>query len=207
MKYFQNLTNYLNINNDFKPNSYEKIEININKYFYNNFGLLYNNNTPYLNYKILSVLDDKNFIRLCRYFLYVNNEDFIIKNNTQFNIIHKKEYKLIILLLTLNFVYYTNDFIQYNQPYDIFQNIDFFNDSILDNSILKKNKVLEKYLINKMKNICKNNIDCREEFKLLCEKIVLFISIVNCEKYDYYLPKDLIFYIFLGDFNIVKLNY
>ena len=71
MSYLQNLINYFELKNiDEEKNGYTKTEKIINNYFYNKFRLLYNYNIPYyLYYKKLKIFNDKNFLKLSRYFL------------------------------------------------------------------------------------------------------------------------------------------
>ena len=63
MKYFENLLNYLEIENISRFDDYDEVEKQLNFYFSANFDLFYNiNNLVYLDYKTLKFLDDKNFI-------------------------------------------------------------------------------------------------------------------------------------------------
>lgn len=201
MTYLQNLINYLELKNiNEEKEGYSKAEQKINNYFYNIFRLLYNYNIPYyLDYKTLRIFNDKNFLKLCKYFSEINKYDKIINNTTQFNLIHKKEDKFLIFLFTKNFINYMSFNPYYKYPENIFYNIDDSNTSFIKTEINKSYKLIKKY---------KKDINYRNEFKLLTEKIVLFISLINTEKYNKYnIPFDLIIYMLLGHQRFTHLFY
>ena len=201
MSYLQNLLDYLELENiNEEKNGYTKTEKIINNYFYNNFRLLYNYNIPYyLDYKTLKIFNDKNFLKLCRYFLEINRYDKIINNTTQFNIVYKKENKFLIFLFTKNFINYMNNNPYYKYPENIFYNIDDSNISFINKEIDKGYKLSKKY---------KTDINYNNEFKILCEKIILFISLTNCELYNpNIIPFDLIIYMLLGNQKFTHLFY
>ena len=122
MTYLQNLINYFELKNiNEEMDGYSKAEQEINNYFYNIFRLLYNYKIPYyLDYKILRIFNDKNFLKLCKYFSEINKYDKIINNTTQFNSIHKKEDKFLIFLFTKNFINYMSFNPYYKYPENIF---------------------------------------------------------------------------------------
>jgi hypothetical protein len=199
MVYLQNLLDYLELDIDEEKEGYTKIEKEINNYFYNNFSLLYNYNIQYLDYKTLRIFNDKNFLKLCKYFIYINRYDKIIKNNTQFNIVYKKEDTFLIFLFTKNFINYMNYNPYHKYPENIFYNIDDSNISFINKEIDKGRLIKKKY---------KTDINYSNEFKILCEKIVLFISLTNCELYNnYIIPFDLIIYMLLGHQKFTHLFY
>ena len=192
--YLQNLCNYLEV--DFKENihKYEKTENKINQYIKNNLYLLYDFQlNTYLDYKILKKYNDKNFLNLCTYFYELNKIEKIVKNNTQFQFVHKKDLKLIFLLFTQNFIYYINYNTYINKKFNIFFDIE-------DEFTFK--------IIYPIKKICKNNYKIlTQNFCNLSENIILFIQLIQLKYNHLIIPFDLIIYMLLGHQKFTHLFY
>lgn len=195
-KELQQLGKNLNIECDNpQDNNYISLEENIHYYIEHNLFSLYDMfiNNQIITYKYLKKLENSDFLKLFRYFEHQDNLDSIIKNNTTIININQFDKKFILLLFTINFVYYK----QFNTHYHYYNNSNIFSD-------------LEDYYINNSFNKTKNfanltiqNIE--KQFTQMCKKLILFISLTNMY-YDN-IPFDLIIYMILGTPKFMFLHY
>ena len=182
-----NLGNYFDLKKeDPKDELYMDYEEQLNILFDSNLSYLYNMPKPYIYLDDLKKFSDNNFIKLCRYFLEIHKKDKLFNDDN----LHLGENKFIIFQFVINFIYYIDYNLYYNYNYGNYNIEKLYNPIITLNEFNKiiKNPLIEKYEIN-------------DKFKILTEKIVLFISLTNSK---YNMPFELIIYMILG---VHKFNY
>lgn len=177
-----NLGNYFNL----KKKLYMDYEEELNYLFDTRLLYIYNKHKPYIDIEYLKKFSDNNFIKLCRYFLDYHKNDKLFNDDN----LGLEENKFIIFQFVTNFIYNINYNLYYNYDDYIYNSEELFNPSITLNEFNKitNNPIIETYEIN-------------EDFKKLCEKLVLFISLSNSK---YNMPFDIIIYMLLGT---PKFNY
>lgn len=197
--YLENLGKYLDIK-FYKSKSYQDLESNINNYFIKNFKVLFDFELiDYLDYKMLKVYNDKNFLKICSYFNSINKDIQFINNNTLIPKLEEKHNKFLILLFSKNFVDYMDSNIYFKFPQNIILNLDDYFYDLSIRETININTLRKKYYTNNIYFY---------EFKKLTEKIVLFLSLLNTKKYNkYHFDIDLIVYMLLGHPKFTFLNY
>ena len=175
-----NLGNYFQLKKENpKDKLYIDYEENLNNLLDSRLSYLYNMFKPYIYSDDLKIFSDENFIKLCRYFLEIHKKDKLFNDDN----LCLSENKFIIFQFVINLIYFVDYNVYYN--YNIYDyNYNIINPIITLNSFNKitNMKLIEKYEIN-------------DKFKILSEKIVLFISLTNSK---YNMPFDIIIYMILG---------
>ena len=198
-----NLGNYFKLKKENPKNdSYMDYEEQLNILFDSNLLYLCNMIKSYIDIKDLNKFSDKNFIKLCYYFLENHNKDKLFKDDN----LSIYQNKFIIFQFVINFIYY----IEYNLYYKFDNSMNcyvIFNNSIYNDNIENiYNPLSTLKTFNTQNNTILNKYDIHINFKILCEKIILFISLTNCKLYnEYIIPFDLIIYMILGTPKFTKL--
>lgn len=180
-----NLGNYFHLKKENpKDELYIDYEENLNNLFDSRLSYLYNTFKPYIHLDDLKKFSDNNFIKLCRYFSEIHKKDKLFNDDN----LCLSENKFIIFHFVINLIYFVDYNLYYNYNDNNYEGI--INPIITLNNFNKitNNMIIEKYEID-------------DKFKLLTEKIVLFISLTNSK---YNIPFELIIYMILG---IPKFNY